>query len=481
METRTAARLLTLLLAALPGTPALPAFGAGLPLTERAVLRAPDAMPNDHFGLGVALSRDGAIALVGAEQVSCAGGSSCGAVYAYFRSGGSGGSGGAWGGGTKLTASDAAQTDGFGRAIALSADGSTALIGAPGRGCAAGAGCGAVYVFTRSGGAWSQAAELTASDATSAAAFGSAVALSADGTTAMIGAPFAGCPAGIFCGAAYVFTGNGASWTQDVRLIPLDLAAGDNFGDSVALSADGTTALLGKPGDTCGLGFGCGASYIFMGSVASWTQIKKLVASDPQDHSDFGWSGARALAGATAVVGRPYFDCAAGADCGTTHVFTRSTFYSEVARLTPATETAFTFFGFSVALTDDAGTALLSAPGTPCGPGTCGAAYLFSHLANVWSQSQELTAAAPDDGSQLGISVGLANDAETAIAGANVEDCSPPATGTACGAAHIFAPLPIVAVPALGAVGMAVLAVLLAGSGTVLLRRRKAMATAARR
>jgi hypothetical protein len=210
METRTAAWLLTLLLAS-------PAAGAGVPLLERAVLTAPDAMPLDHLGLGVALSRDGGIALAGATQAGCAAGLDCGAVYAYF------GGGATWGLSGKLTASDAAANDNFGRAIALSADGSIALIGAPGKNCRAGTGC----------------------------------------------------------GAAYIFTGSGASWTQDVRLTPLDVASGDLFGTSVTLSADSTTAIVGKPGDTCGLGFGCGAAYIFMGSVADWTQIKKLTAGDP--------------------------------------------------------------------------------------------------------------------------------------------------------------------------------------------------------
>lgn len=461
MQIRTAAYVFALLLAVTS-----PLLSAGLPLVEREVLTAPDAMPLDELGVGVALSRDGAIALAGATQASCAAGLDCGAVYAYF------GNGGTFSGGTKLTASDAAQNDGFGRAIALSADGSTALIGAPGKSCLAGTGCGAVYVFTRSGGVWSQVAKLTAADASTNAQFGSAVALSADGTEALVGAPFAGCPAGIFCGVAYVFTGGGASWTEDVRLTPPDLAAADNFGESVALSADGTTALVGKPADTCGLGFGCGAAYLYMGGGASWLQIKKLTAADPQAHSDFGWSVALSGDGGYALVGRGSFDCAAGQDCGTAHVFTRASAWSQVARLAPTTEAAFAEFGISVALTDDAGTALISASGEPCGAGQCGAVFVFANAAGTWTQRQELTAAAPVDSSQLGTSVALANSGDLALAGANFEPCPPPSTGKACGAVHVFAPLPVVAVPALGPVGMVILVILLAASGAVLSRRR---------
>jgi hypothetical protein len=144
-----------------------------------------------------------------------------------------------------------------------------------------------------------------------------------------------------------------------------------------------------------------------------------------------------------------------------------------VARLAPPVDAAFAGYGFAVALTDDAGSALVAAPGTPCGAGQCGAVYLYSNAAGVFSLSQELTAAAPVDPSGFGISVALANDAETALAGANFDPCPPPATGGACGAVHVFAPLPIIAVPALGPVGMGILAVLLAMVGMVFLRRRR--------
>ena len=79
---------------------------------------------------------------------------------------------------TRLMASDAEAGDGFGAEVALSSDGTIALVGAPGDDCSAGADCGAAYVFVRSVGGWSERAKLTASDAAANARLGHALALS---------------------------------------------------------------------------------------------------------------------------------------------------------------------------------------------------------------------------------------------------------------------------------------------------------------
>jgi hypothetical protein len=93
----------------------------------------------------------------------------------------------------KLTASDGAANDLLGDSVAIS--GSTAVVGAEGTAT----NTGAAYVFTGSGGTWSQQAELTASDAAPSDSFGWSVALS--GNTAVVGAP----SDNRFKGAAFAF------------------------------------------------------------------------------------------------------------------------------------------------------------------------------------------------------------------------------------------------------------------------------------
>jgi hypothetical protein len=110
-------------------------------------------------------------------------------------------SGGVWTQQAKLTASDAAGGDFFGRSVAVSGD--TAVVGANGDDDA-GSSSGSAYVFVRSGTVWTQQAKLTASDAATSDQFG--VSLAVSGDTAVIGAYRF--PADI--GSAYVFVRSGS-------------------------------------------------------------------------------------------------------------------------------------------------------------------------------------------------------------------------------------------------------------------------------
>ena len=132
-----------------------------------------------------------------------------------------------------------APDDGFGFSVGLSALGSTALAGAPFHNTSTGA----AYVFTLRRGAWSRTAVLTASHGARGDDFGQSVALSALGSTALAGAPLRHSDAG----AAYVFMLRRGTWSQTAVLIASDVAPGNGFGQSVALSALGTTALAGAP------------------------------------------------------------------------------------------------------------------------------------------------------------------------------------------------------------------------------------------
>jgi hypothetical protein len=148
---------------------------------------------------------------------------------------------------------------GQGMSVALSADGNTAVVG--------GWGAEGAWVFTRSGGAWSQQGKkLVGTGAVGKARQGMSVALSADGNTALVG----GWSDNSKTGAAWVFTRSGGVWTQQgKKLVGTDTVGRACQGTSVALSADGNTAILGGPGDNrwdrlapFGLG-ATGAAWVF--------------------------------------------------------------------------------------------------------------------------------------------------------------------------------------------------------------------------
>ena len=152
--------------------------------------------------------------------------------------------------------------------VALSADGNTALIGDPGNN----AGVGAAWAFTRSGQAWTQQGpKLTGSGEIGEGFFGMDVALSADGNTALVGGPRDNGEVG----AAWAFTRSGQTWTQQGSKLTGSGAIGAGlFGWSVALSADGNTALIGGPADNQGVGAltGVGAAWVFTRSGQTWAQ-----------------------------------------------------------------------------------------------------------------------------------------------------------------------------------------------------------------
>ncbi len=157
--------------------------------------------------------------------------------------------------------------------MALSSDGNTALIGGP----QDSGGIGAAWVFTRSAGKWTQDEKLTGSGETGNGRFGWSVALSANGDTALIG----GEADKGFHGAAFVFTLSGGHWTQQGgKLTGTGESGNGEFGYSVALSSAGTTAVVGAPED----GDREGAVWVFKesgGSGSSRVKSSRRAASNP--------------------------------------------------------------------------------------------------------------------------------------------------------------------------------------------------------
>jgi hypothetical protein len=202
--------------------------------------------------------------------------------------------------GNKLLGSGAGEHPlplGQGMSVALSADGNTAIIG--------GWGAEGVWVFTRSGSVWTQQGKkLIGAGAVGNARQGMSVALSSDGNTALVG----GWSDNSKTGAVWVFTRSGGVWTQQgKKLVGTDAVGSARQGMSVALSADGNTAILGGPGDNLwdrrapfGLG-AAGAAWVFTRSGGVWTQQNKLVSTGPVGR--LGTSVALSADGNIAVVG----------------------------------------------------------------------------------------------------------------------------------------------------------------------------------
>ena len=220
---------------------------SGTTWSQQVKLTAADGVAGDVFGISIAFSSDTIV--IGAD-LNDEKALNAGAVYVFTRSGSS------WSQQAKITAADGAETDIFGVRVALSGD--TILISARrDDDDVMGIDAGSAYIFTRTGTTWQQQIKLTASDGAADDRFGRSVALVAD--TAVIGAMFQD-DKGDNSGSAYVFTRSGTTWSQQVKLTAADGAEGDVFGWSVALSDDTAVITATRDDDK---GNESGSAYVF--------------------------------------------------------------------------------------------------------------------------------------------------------------------------------------------------------------------------
>ncbi len=230
--------------------------------TQQAKLTASDGAAGDIFGLSVAISGDTAI--VGAIGVN----NTQGAAYVYVRNGTS------WTQQAKLTASDGGADDFFGQSVAIS--GETAIVGAPDDDIGANENQGSAYVYVRSGASWTQQAKLTASDSAAFDTFGRSVAIS--GETAIVSAPNDGIGCQRRSRFGLCLCAHGTSWTQQIKLTASDGGANDSFGSSVAIS--GETAIVGAQTTTSVQTKVKGSAYVYVRNGTSWTQQAKLTMNE---------------------------------------------------------------------------------------------------------------------------------------------------------------------------------------------------------
>lgn len=281
-----------------------------------------------------------------------------------------------------LTAADGAAGDQLGWSVDI--DGDTAVVGAPHDDVDGSAGQGSAFVFVRSGGVWTQQAQLTAEAGAAGDQFGRAVAV--DGDTVLVGAPSSDAGGNLDQGAVCVFTRSGATWQQQAMLLAPDGVAHSGFGWSVDL--DDGTALVGDPYAKPAFLMNAGSAYVFVGAGASWSFQQQLTAPGAAESDLLGWSVA--LDGDVAVAGAPEDNAGTAVDHGSATVFVRSgSTWSAQAELTGSGAASNERFGDAVSL--DAGTAVIGAPFEHVGTvKDQGAAYVFTGSGATWALQQRL-------------------------------------------------------------------------------------------
>jgi hypothetical protein len=370
-------------------------------IDQQSAMVGADATGPADQGWSVALSADGTTALIGGPDDN----GGAGAAWVFVRAGGT------WiQQGPKVVGSGAVGLAAEGWSVALSGDGNTALIG----GLDDNNFAGAAWVFTRAGGVWTQQAKLVGAGiaGSNGAEQGSSVALSTDGNTALIGGP----TDNGFSGAVWVFTRSAGAWTQQGSKLVGSGAAGPTGaeqGFSVALSGDGGTALVGGLGDDNETG----AAWVFTDSGAQWTQQgpKLFGAGGAPGGANQGISVALSADGATALVG----GWADNGFTGATWVYVRSAgvWSQQGPKLVGSGASGSSEQGARVALSADGDTALIGGPGDAS---NTGAAWEFVRTDGSWRPAGPKLVAGPSAsaGSQLGHGVAVSADGHTALLGA---------------------------------------------------------------
>lgn len=401
-RTRSVVIALFTLLALWPTGSALAAAPAPVPVGQvqpglaPGVVKIPaNTSDEGSFGIAVDMTADGSTAIVGAQQHNF----DRGGAYIFQRSNG------AWQETADLTLGGLGYQASYGNAVAISADGSLAMVSEVGWQQLTGI----VFIFAKTSTGWQPVGQLVAPDRGTYNHFGDSISMDAAGNRVVIGA----LGADGFAGRAYVFRqDNSGQWSLTAELQPPASQGQTDFGTSVSMDSAGSVVLIG--GNV--YGNGTGAAYVFGDTGGSWQQQAMLTASNPQAGADFGTSVSIDGAGTTAVVGAVYEDDYAGA----AYVFQAgSTGWAQTARLTQPDSGQ---FGDAVAIDPAGNLAVVGAEATQ----TTGQAYVYSSTAAGWAPSMTLV---PNVTNQALFGVATAMDATggEAIVGAAWDDDSNPA------------------------------------------------------
>jgi hypothetical protein len=367
---------------------------------QGAKLTPEDESGNGEFGASVALSDDGNTAVVGGPWD----GEHAGAVWVFTRTGPT------WtqqgpkltGGGEEIGKAE------FGGSVALSADASTLLVGASGDNGKRGA----AWVFTRSGATWTRQAKLTGDgEIGTEPQFGVSVALSGDGSTALVG----GYGDNGYAGAGWVFTRSGAAWSEGEKLTAAGESGPSEVGFSSAISGDGKLALLGAPGDSNSTG----AAWKLTRSEGSWAQ-QKLTTPEASENTEFGYSVSLNPLGTRALIGG--FKSASLRGAAWEFGGAEAAGFNQIGTaLIPADNEGAPHFGVAVAQSGIGGDELIGGPFDAAGTGAAwlfGSAFLFGAPLEASLQlGPKRTGAGEEGAGHFGSAVALSNDGDTALVG----------------------------------------------------------------
>ena len=323
-------------------------------------------------------------------------------------------------------ASDGASDDYFGRSVSISSDGTTAIVGAV-YDDDNGSQSGSAYIYSFVEGIW-QETKLLASDGAAGDYFGQSVSISSDGTTAIVGA-YGDDDNGTNAGSAYIYKLLGGVW-QETKLLASNGASEDYFGYSVSIASVGANAIVGAVWDDDN-GTNAGSAYIYKLVGDVW-QETKLLASDGASSDQFATSISISSNGTTALIGADGDDDN-GSYSGSAYIYKLVGDVWQETKLLASDMAKYDQFATSISISSDGTTALVGADGDDDNGSCSGSAYIYSLVKGIW-QETKLLASDGASNDYFGYSVSVSSDGTTAIVGARYDDDN----GSSSGSAYIY-------------------------------------------
>jgi hypothetical protein len=371
-------------------------------MQEGPKLSGTGGVASSQLGESVSLSADGNTAILGGADDNVG----IGAAWIFIRSGG------VWTQqGPKLVGTGYVGNPLQGASVSISADGNTAAIGGYGDNSSVGA----IWIFTRSSGVWTQQGPKLVGTGNSVSAEGNSVSLSGDGNTVIVGGPYDSSSKG----CAWVFTRTSGVWTQQgQKLLGAGAYGFSSFGGSVSMSADGNTAVIGGASDINGI-YQVGATWIFVRSGNVWIQQgPKLVGTGYVGHCFQGTSVSISSNGNTVITGGRYDNDLMGA----AWIFTRSNgaWTQQGTKLVGAGSVGGNIWqGGSVSISGDGNTAVIGG----WGDNPNGAAWVFIRIDTIWYQlGSKLVGTGAIGNANQGMAVAISNNGTTVIVGGYVDN-----------------------------------------------------------
>ena len=357
-----------------------------------------DITKGDNFGWSVATHGDTMV--VGAHN------DGPGSVYVYTKDDAVNTT---WTQTQKIVAPNSTADNRFGESIAIHGD--VMIVGVPRDDHNNHKNAGAVYIYTKDNtDTWTQTQKIVVSDSANEDNFGWSVAINAD--TAVIGVPNDD-DTRKNSGSAYIYTknSNDDSWIQTQKIVASKehVSRGDNFGWSVAINSD--AIIVGAYHDNDN-GKNSGAAYIYTkDNTDTWTQTQKIVALDGAAGDNFGET-VTINDHDTILVGSSQDDDH-GSDSGSVYIYTKNgNIWSQSQKIIALDGTQNDRFGSAVTINDDNTMILVGAPfNSDDIKNNMGAVYMYTkNDNNTWTLSQNITAPDGESGDRFGLSVAIHDD-----------------------------------------------------------------------